>query len=391
VRPRNRLDLGWSDLFAAASALAFSPVRKDVELELEQHFSQKQAALPVLSVRSGFDALLTALKLPEGSEVLVSAVTIRDMVRILEAHGLRAVPVDLDEQTLGVTQEALERTRTPQTRAILVAHLFGSRMPMDSIVEFAREHGLLLIEDCAQAWTGDDWRGHPQSDVALFSFGLIKTATAIGGGVLRFKDTALAQRVREVQSTWSTQSRLHYFSRVLKAGTLKLLSNPITYTLFVHVLAWMGSNHDSVLSNVLRGFSKDEFFQRIRRQPSTALLSLLNRRMRNTSQTREWVAARQQVAREAIDRLGGISRPGQSAAAHTHWVFPILCEAPDQVASRMWAAGFDATRGASSLHVLSGERSAPTAQAVMERILYLPVLNASGPGQLERLAQVLRG
>src|SRR5438876_3258754 len=84
----------------------------------------------------------TSLALPAGSEVLVSAITIPDMVRIIEAHGLVPVPVDLDPDTLSVDQESLDRAVTPKTRAVLIAHLFGTRQPMEPILKVARQHGL---------------------------------------------------------------------------------------------------------------------------------------------------------------------------------------------------------------------------------------------------------
>ena len=93
--------------------------------------------------------LLAALELPAGSEVIASAVTIPDMVRIIEQHGLVPVPVDVDAANLELDVEQVERLITPRTRAILVAHLFGSRVEMGPIIELARRHDLLVIEDCA--------------------------------------------------------------------------------------------------------------------------------------------------------------------------------------------------------------------------------------------------
>ena len=143
-----------------------------------------------LSVRSGLDLLLTALELPAGSEMIVSAVTIPDMVRIVEHHRLVPVPVDVDGRTLQPVLEHLERSITPRTRAILVAHLFGTHIDMVPIIELAKQHDLLVIEDCAQAFVGSAYAGHPDSDCALFSFGPIKTATALGGAVVPVRDAA---------------------------------------------------------------------------------------------------------------------------------------------------------------------------------------------------------
>jgi len=116
------------------------------------------------SVRSGFHLLLGAADLAARDEVLVSAVTHPDMVRIIEAHGLVAVPVDLDIGTLAPSLELAERLVNHKTRAILVAHLFGGRFNMGATVAFAKRHRLLLWEDCAQAFTGAGDTGDPGTD-----------------------------------------------------------------------------------------------------------------------------------------------------------------------------------------------------------------------------------
>ena len=59
---------------------------------------------------------------------------------------------------------------SPRTRGIVVAHLFGSRMPLDAVFAFAREHGLVVFEDCAQVFAGRHYTGDARSDVSLFSF-----------------------------------------------------------------------------------------------------------------------------------------------------------------------------------------------------------------------------
>src|SRR5262245_6425144 len=193
---RKRLDIDWSDL---AWAVWYCLARRDavaIARRIEQSWSPAGAAVACLSVRSGFDLVLRALELPAGSEVLVSALTIPDMVRILEEYGLVAVPVDIDLASLGPTRETLERAVSPRARAILAAHLFGSRMPIDELVAFARRRGLLVFEDCAQAYEGPAYAGHSQADVSLFSFGTIKTSTALGGGLLVIRDPGVRERVR---------------------------------------------------------------------------------------------------------------------------------------------------------------------------------------------------
>ncbi len=186
---RKRLDIRWSELASALRDCLLSWERESRAEDLEDLWSAGDA-LACLSVRSGFDLWLEALQLPPGSEVLVSAITIRDMVRIIEAHNLVPVPVDLNPEDLSVDIDSLQRAITPKTRAVLVAHLFGTRQPIKPILDVARKHGLYVAEDCAQAFAGRHFTGDPAADVTMFSFGTIKTATALGGGLLCVRDAA---------------------------------------------------------------------------------------------------------------------------------------------------------------------------------------------------------
>ncbi len=198
---RKRLDIGWSDLAVGAVRACFPPDSARAERGVAAPWPEPDKMLPCLSVRSGFDLLLSALALPAGSEVLVSAITIADMVRIIEEHGLAPVPVNLAPQRMAPEMEHWQAAVTPATKAILVAHLMGGRVEMEPVLEFARRHGLLVFEDCAQAFAGTQYQGHAESDASMFSFGVIKSSTALGGAVLRVRDAELLRRMRQARSS----------------------------------------------------------------------------------------------------------------------------------------------------------------------------------------------
>src|SRR3546814_4011443 len=110
----------------------------------------------------------------------------------------------------------IERASGPNTRAIVVAHLFGARLDLDPVIELAHRKGLVVFEDCAQAFDGQAYKGHPESDVAMFSFGPLKTATALGGAILRVRDAGLRGKMGVIQDTYPVQPAGAYGKRVLK-------------------------------------------------------------------------------------------------------------------------------------------------------------------------------
>ncbi len=374
--PRKKLDIRWSDLFWALGR-TFLPDRREAgERALEEEWDPHGRSVVTLSVRSAFDMILTELALPEGSEILMSAVTIGDMATIAEAHGLVVVPVDLDMDTLAVTPESLRRAWSPAARILVVAHLFGSRMPLDEVEGWCRRRGVFLVEDAAQSWTGDGYRGHPGADVALFSFGPIKTNTALGGGLARFRDPELAVAVRARARRHPPQPPRRFRLRVLKYLAIQALLLRPVYAAFVRVVPWLtGTTHDAVVNGAVRGFAGGALLQGIRHRPCGALVALLRRRLQSDTAAR--VEARVEAALGVLARVAHLPRPGRRSAFHSHWVIPVEVDDPEEAGARLRAIGVDATRGASSLRALpppegSPDRSAPEAARVMRRILYLP-------------------
>jgi dTDP-4-amino-4,6-dideoxygalactose transaminase len=103
------------------------------------------------------------------------------MARIVSEHQYVPVPVDVSVVTLSPDVEQIKIRTTKRTRAILVAHLFGSRIKLDAISEIARANNLQLWEDVAQGFDGVELHPDNLADISFYSFGMIKTRTALGG------------------------------------------------------------------------------------------------------------------------------------------------------------------------------------------------------------------
>ena len=148
-----------------------------------------------------------------------------------------------------------------------------------------------------------------------------------------------------------------------------------------------------MIGGALRGFPGPRLFVQLRQQPSYSLLALLHRRLTTYDPRR--IERRRAVAERLAALLPGLDRPGRAAQAHTHWIFPVRHADPDGLMRHLWARGFDATRGASSLHVVDTPPERPEAVAAhagraMREIVYLPVVPDLGPEPLERLATAVR-
>ncbi|HEY2598296.1 MAG TPA: DegT/DnrJ/EryC1/StrS family aminotransferase [Candidatus Dormibacteraeota bacterium] len=390
---RHRLDIGLRQFLYALSACFWAWNTQRLSARLVDEWSPSGHGIATRSVRSGFHLILDALDLKRGDEVLVSAITHPDMVRIIEAHGLVPVPVDLDIATLGPSLDVAERLVTGKTRAILVAHLFGGRFDTRATVAFAQRHHLAVWEDCAQAFAGPGDTGDPRADASMYSFGALKTGTALGGALIKVRDRSVLQRMRDQQRGWPVQSHRQYATTVLKFIAFSLVTRPVAYG----ALAWFhrttGRDFDRLVNSAVRAFRPGRLLPQLMVQPSAPLLASMSfrlasfdgRRLRRRAESGAWLAAHLPA---------GVSSPGGDMEAHTHWLFPVLASEPEALIAACRLAGFDAARGASSVAPVAAPPDRPEAEPerarrIMQSLVFLPAYPELSPGTLARLADAL--
>lgn len=158
-----------------------------------------------VALNSGTAALhlaLLAFGVGDGDEVITVANTFFATAEAISLTGATPVFVDIAHGTHLIDPVEVERTITSRTKAIIAVHLYGQMAPMDRLQQIARAHGLVLIEDAAQAH-GALLDGRPAGswgDAACFSFYPTKNLGAIGeGGAVTTKDPGVAARVRELR------------------------------------------------------------------------------------------------------------------------------------------------------------------------------------------------
>lgn len=183
----------------------------------ETEFAQYVGAKHCIGVANGLDALILsteALDLPPGSQVLVASNTyIATILAILRA-GHVPVLVEPDPATFNMDPARLVDALTARTRAICVTHLFGKACRMDAIGAFARDHGLKIVEDCAQshgARLGSQMTG-TFGEAGCFSFYPTKNLGAVGdAGAVVTDDDELADRLRHLRNYGSRQKYVNEY------------------------------------------------------------------------------------------------------------------------------------------------------------------------------------
>jgi len=212
---RNEIDNAISSVINS-TAFIKGPEVKLFEEELQAYLGVKH----VISCANGTDALqisMMSLGLKPGDEVITTDFTFIATVEAIALLGLKPVIVDPDQGNYNISITEIQRAITPKTRAIVPVHLFGQCADMEGIMEIARIHNLLVIEDAAQA-TGSDY---------FFSGGKVKKAGTIGnagttsffpsknlgcygdGGAVYTNDDDLALKLRSI-ANHGMKIRYHY-------------------------------------------------------------------------------------------------------------------------------------------------------------------------------------
>ncbi len=183
------LDSGW---------FIMGPEVEAFEVEFAKYCGVKHC----VGVGNGLDALhllLRAYGIGRGDEVLVPSNTFIATWLAVSQCGATPVPVEPCAETHNIDPDALAAAITPRTRAIMPVHLYGQPADMDPINAFARRHGLIVIEDAAQA-QGAEYKGRRAGSLgnaAATSFYPGKNLGALGdGGAVLTDDASIADKVR---------------------------------------------------------------------------------------------------------------------------------------------------------------------------------------------------
>ena len=202
------IELLWDDLNAAIQRVLRSgqfimgPEVTAFENEVAEYLGVKHA----IGVNSGTDALvisLRALGIGPGDEVITTPFSFFATAESISNVGARPVFVDIDERTFNIDTRLIEAAITPRTKAILPVHLYGRPCEMDAIMTIAEQHGLVVIEDCAQSF-GASFDGRKTGTIGhagAFSFFPSKNLGAFGdGGLITTDDDDVADLARMLRA-----------------------------------------------------------------------------------------------------------------------------------------------------------------------------------------------
>ena len=210
--------------------------------KFEEEFAAYSGTAIGVGVNTGTSALhlaLLAADIGPGDEVITVPFTFVATVAAIGYTGAKPVFVDIDPITFTMDPAGLEAAITPRTRAIMPVHLYGQTADMDPILAIARRHGLLVIEDAAQAH-GAEYKGRRagcMGDMGCFSFYPGKNLGAYGeGGMVVTNNTEFERKLRMLRD-WGAEKK---YQHVLKGYNYRLegIQGAVLRVKLQHLDAW---------------------------------------------------------------------------------------------------------------------------------------------------------
>jgi len=175
---------------------------------LEQRLGCRRALL-THSCTAALEMMALLADIKPGDEVIMPSFTFVSTANAFVLRGGVPVFVDIRPDTFNLDERRLAEAITPKSRAIVVVHYAGVGCEMDAIVPLARQHGLLLLEDAAQAFPAS-YRGHPLGTfghLAALSFHETKNVIAGEGGALLINEPGWTERAEVIREKGTNRSR----------------------------------------------------------------------------------------------------------------------------------------------------------------------------------------
>ena len=235
--------------------------------------------------------------------------------------------------------------------------------------------------------------GHPRSHLILYSFGVLKFCTALGGGIVKISDRNLYIKMCRIYRQDPIQEIQQYLSNVKKYFYLYwLLNTPYVIMPLMYIVRLLNLNHMDFVVNRLRAFSKmpteQELFVSLRRQPCRPLLAFLYHRF----QTYDYKCLQVQKEKATyvlsnLDKMLSIKSIGMNCKLKNYWLFPIIVAKPDLFIRILSKYHVDAYRGTTQLNVITRQLTStdntpfstdkyskcPNAEYLIDHVIYLPV------------------
>ena len=183
--------------------------------------------------RMGIYYSLKAKNLPQNSEIIMPPITIKAILDVVLATGLKPIFVDINENDFSYNLADLKAKINENTKSILISYLYGIVPDVDEIVKLSKENDLYILEDFSQCLNGnqDDVKTGNFGDVGIYSSSTTKTLDTYGGGLCVTNNSSTYKKLSEYQSSQLKTNRIVLFKKIVQDFVRNLVTNILFFNL----------------------------------------------------------------------------------------------------------------------------------------------------------------
>ena len=287
--PRHRIDFTFKELLLFLKNLTSQESISNFENDFVKYLDVNTAVF-IPSCRWGLYHVLQYLKLNSNDEVIMPAYTFEALPFAVLSCNARIKYVEPKKNHFNVDLETIKGAVSPNTKAIVISHLYGQSSDIQKIADYCNQEKIFLIEDCAHACGASAGRkklgtfGH----VGLFSFGVGKNMNTLGGGMLVTNTPALAHDIKSKVNSLPQQSLNKLVLQAIKTYAMALLTGSLftlfTFPIMKFILHYKANFFDDVVNETvnLTDFKKNILHSRKATAAQAALGSMKLRQLEST-------------------------------------------------------------------------------------------------------------
>jgi len=380
--PRGRVNLSAGQAMAGIRHLADPD--EQIVVAFEQAFARYigvKHAIAVGSAKAGFVMLMRAMSAKSGQGVIVPGYNVPEVPSVLRAMNLKVIAGDIDPENYNISPKEVER-HANQADFLTITHLYGNPAPLDTLMKIADSHGLQVIEDCAQA-LGAGFKGRrlgAWGNPAIFSFGMLKNLTSLGGGMVTTPDDDIAARIRKQRDRGPRLPGSKLIPDIVRGILLAAGTDRRIFPIFIGLLRILEKASPGLMYRAMKT-RPAQWEQGIldidtlmfQMHPAQAAMGLegLNRVDRIAENRIENV----RILMDNLDKTKGVDLPKPVLGGEPVWTnFVVQTDRREYIKQKMIDCGFDTTWGyLAAIDRIADLGDCPVARSLEARNLYLPL------------------
>jgi dTDP-4-amino-4,6-dideoxygalactose transaminase len=341
-------------------------------------------AIATSTARTALYLTLSALIKP-GQKVILSPITIVDVVNMVICAGGIPVFADVEPNTCNIDPQEIERLIDKNTGAVLITHLHGLACDVKKIRAICDAHNVPLLEDAAQAFStrvGGKWAG-TFGRAGIFSFGMYKIVNVFFGGMITTDDDAMAQRIREQLALFPVMAPSAFVKKLAHGLMTDISTAPVPFSMFSYwVFRYGYLNEISALNGMVsvdrHPMRKNELPNSYKVRMSPAQARLIPGQLPGVEANNQARIAAANLYYQGLKDIPEITLPPHltdGSHIYTYYAF----RAPDRHALMRYALKHKRDLVVSHYHNCAAlpifsdfYRSCPNADATAKELLYLP-------------------